>query len=59
MESITLDYDAAIWVLEIYSTTDPDMQAGAYLFNFFFSQMIFFALIGIIIKMIVRVLTRS
>jgi len=56
---IGLDYSGAIWMLDIMTSTDPDMLPGCEMFNFFFSQMMLFALIGLIIKMIVRVLTRS
>ena len=56
---IGLDYSGAIWVLEILTTTDPDMAPGVEMFNFFVSTMMLFTIIGMIIKMIVRILTRS
>jgi hypothetical protein len=59
MPDIDLSYQGAIWMLDILSSTDPDMQPGCEMFNFFFSQMMFFALIGLLIKWIVRALSRS
>lgn len=56
---IDLGYNGAVWILDIMTTTDPDMVAGCEMFNFFFSQMMFFALIGLLIKWIVRALSRS
>jgi len=59
MDPIDLAYDGPVWILSILSTTDPDMAAGVEMFNFFFGMMMLFTIIGTIIKMIVRVLTRS
>lgn len=45
--------------VELLTTTNPDLEAGVELFNFFFSILMNVALVGMIIKMIVRALGRS
>jgi hypothetical protein len=59
MPDIDLSYSGSVWILEILTTTDQDMVAGCEMFNFFFSQMMFFALIGLLIQWIVRTLSRT
>lgn len=56
---IDLGYTGAIWVMDILTTTDPDLAPGCHLFNFFFTQPIFFGLIGLLCKLIVRTINRS
>lgn len=56
---LDLSYQGAIWVLDIMTTTDPDLEPGVAMFNFFFSQMMLFGLIGLLAKMIVRTINRS
>lgn len=48
-----------ILVLEIMVANTPEMEPYAYLFNWFFSLLIMFTLIAILISLILRPLTRS
>lgn len=54
-----LGYVGELFYLELLSSTDPDMQGACFLFNWFFSLTMTFALIALLVAVILRPLTRS
>lgn len=56
---LDLGWNGPIPIMNIMQASTPEMEPYCYLFNWFFSTIIFFALIAVLIAMIIRPLTRS
>lgn len=56
---IDLNWFGSIPVMEVMQTIDPNTIPYAYIFNWFFSTIIFFGVIGLLMGMAFRVINRS
>ena len=57
--SLDLGWNGLIPYMSIMQANTPEMEPYADLFNWFFSTIIFFALIAVLCAMIIRPLPRS
>lgn len=54
-----IGYIGELFYMELLASTDPDMQGACFLFNWFFSLVMTFGLVAVLVAIIIRPLTRS
>ena len=57
--SFGLGYIGELFYMTILVSSDPDMQGACFIFNWFFSLVMTFALIAVLCAIVIRPISRS